>query len=408
MSRFAVIAALFLGAAAVGGSNVATADEAAAPQVSPKIAKQLKAAQDAVQAKSYADAVSKLKELQSAPGRAAYDDYVINALLMQSYAGLGDNANTAIAAEAIAASSYTPTENRIKIYDSLAGSAYNGKSYDKAIEYAEKARSMGETSEAIALMIAQSYYLGGRYKEAAAAIVALNEKAQAAGRKPTENSLKILWDCARQAKDDALAAKTVEQLILLYPNATYWQYAMQTALDRLTDDRVKVMTYRLALKVGVLKQGGQYREMAQILNDQGNSGEAQAIMEQAFTKNLFTDAREKDSNQRLLEAVKKKAGSDRATIANDEKQAATLPAGDGLVQVGAAYLGFGDAEKAISAINAGITKGNLKYPDESYLILGIAQEKAKNNADAIKAFEKVSKDPRYVRLAKLWILEVRS
>jgi tetratricopeptide (TPR) repeat protein len=394
MSRFAVIAALFLGAAAVGGSNVATADEAAAPQVSPKIAKQLKAAQDAVQAKSYADAVSKLKELQSAPGRAAYDDYVINALLMQSYAGLGDNANTAIAAEAIAASSYTPTENRIKIYDSLAGSAYNGKSYDKAIEYAEKARSMGETSEAIALMIAQSYYLGGRYKEAAAAIVALNEKAQAAGRKPTENSLKILWDCARQAKDDALAAKTVEQLILLYPNATYWQYAMQTALDRLTDDRVKVMTYRLALKVGVL--------------DQGNSGEAQAIMEQAFTKNLFTDAREKDSNQRLLEAVKKKAGSDRATIANDEKQAATLPAGDGLVQVGAAYLGFGDAEKAISAINAGITKGNLKYPDESYLILGIAQEKAKNNADAIKAFEKVSKDPRYVRLAKLWILEVRS
>ena len=49
-----------------------------------------------------------------------------------------------------------------------------------------------------------------------------------------------------------------------------------------------------------------------------------------------------------------------------------------------------------------------RQPDESYLILGIAQEKAKNNTDAIKAFEKVSKDPRYVRLAKLWILEVRS
>ena len=177
MSRFAVIAALFLGMAAVGGSSsAAAADEAAAaPQVSPKIAKQLKAAQDAVQAKSYADAVAKLKELQVAPGRAAYDDYVISALLMQSYAGLGDNANTAIAAEAIAGSSYTPADNRIKIYVSLAGAAYNNKAYDRAIEFAEKARATGDTSEVTTTLIAQSYYLSGKYKEAAAAIVAIND-----------------------------------------------------------------------------------------------------------------------------------------------------------------------------------------------------------------------------------------
>jgi hypothetical protein len=78
------------------------------------------------------------------------------------------------------------------------------------------------------------------------------------------------------------------------------------------------------------------------------------------------------------------------------------------VQVGAAYLGFGLPDKAAAAINAGITKGNLKYYDEAYILQGIAYERLKNNADAIKAFEKVSKDQRYVRLAKLWILEVRS
>jgi len=171
---------------------------------------------------------------------------------------------------------------------------------------------------------------------------------------------------------------------------------------------LKLLTYRLANTVGILKRGEAFREMAQIFNDQGNSGEAQAVMEQAFAKNLFTEAREKDSNTRLLEMTKKKAASDRATIGKDEAQAAHLPNGDGLVQIGAAYLGFGQVDKGVAAINAGIAKGNLKYPDEAYMLLGIALEKQKNSSDAIKAFEKVNKDPRYVRLAKLWILEVRS
>ena len=408
MSRFAVIAALFLGVAAVGGSSVGSAEEAAAPQVTGKIAKTLKAAQDANTAKNYTEAVARLKEAQAYSPRSAYDDYVINALLIQAYSGLGDGANATAAAEVVAASSYTPAENRAKIYVSLAGSAYNAKNYDRTVEFAEKARALGDNSEATSLLIAQSYDLSGKFKEASAAIVALNEKAQAAGRKPTENSLKLLWDCARQAKDDALASKTVEQLIVLYPNPIYWQNAMATALNGLTDDRLKLLTYRLANTVGILKRGDQFREMAQISLDQANPGEAQSLLEQAFAKNLYTEQRDKDSNQRLLDLAKKKALADRASIGSDEKDAANSPTGDAYVQVGAAYLGFGQADKAVSAINAGIAKGNLKYQDEAYILQGIAYERSKNNAEAIKAFEKVSKDPRYVRLAKLWILEVRS
>jgi hypothetical protein len=408
MSRFAVIAALFLGVAAVGGSSVGSAEEAAGPQVTGKIAKTLKAAQDANAAKNYTEAVARLKEAQAYSPRSAYDDYVINALLIQAYSGLGDGANATAAAEVVAASSYTPAENRTKIYVSLAGSAYNAKNYDRTIEFAEKARALGDNSEATSLLIAQSYYLAGKFKEASAAIVALNEKAQAAGRKPTENSLKLLWDCARQSKDDALAGKTVEQLIVLYPNPIYWQNAMATALNGLTDDRLKLLTYRLANTVGILKRGDQFREMAQISMDQANPGEAQSLLEQAFAKNLYTEQRDKDSNQRLLDLAKKKALEDRASIGRDEKDAANAPTGDAYVQVGAAYLGFGQTDKAVSAINAGIAKGSLKYQDEAYILQGIAYERSKNNAEAIKAFEKVSKDQRYVRLAKLWILEVRS
>lgn len=407
MSRFAVIAAVFLGCAAVGTSGSARAEEASSPQVTGKLAKTFKAAQDAMQAKNYTEALAKLKELQATQGRSAYDDYVINAWLLQTYGATGDNANAAVAAEAMAASSYTNAETRAKIYVSLGGTAYNAKEYPRAIEMFDKARAAGDTSDGTAMMIAQSYYLDGKYKDAISALNALNERAQAAGKKPSENSLKILWDSALKSKDEASAAKAVEQLILLYPKPEYWQTVMANSLNNLSDDRVKAMTYRLALQVGTLKQGERYREMAQILNDQGNSGEAQTVMEQAFAKNLFTEARDKDSNNRLLEMTRKKAAADKLTIAKDEAQAATLPNGDGLVQIGAAYLGFGQVDKGIAAINAGIAKGNLKYPDEAWLLLGIGYEKARNNGEAIKAFEKVTKDPRYQRLAHLWILEVK-
>jgi len=78
------------------------------------------------------------------------------------------------------------------------------------------------------------------------------------------------------------------------------------------------------------------------------------------------------------------------------------------VQVGAAYLGYGQPDKAVATISAGIAKGNLKHPDEAYMLLGIAQERNKNSAEAVRAFNRANSDPKYAQLAKLWALEARS
>ena len=104
--------------------------------------------------------------------------------------------------------------------------------------------------------------------------------------------------------------------------------------------------------------------------------------------------------QHLLEGAKQRATSDQASLAENEKKAQAEPNGDGLVQVGAAYLSYGQTEKAIAAVNQGIAKGNLKYPDEANLLIGIAQLRAHDNAAAQKAFEKVatSSNQSYARL----------
>ena len=405
MSRVALIAALFLGGAVLGANT--WADEQ--PQVTRGVAKLLKAADEARQAKNYGECIAKAKEADGVPSKSAYDIYVINSLLMAAYGAQGNTAETVNSMERVVESSYLPAASKAQILKYLMSYSYQQKSYEKAIQYGERVRAGGDSSEDIALTIAQANYLLGKYKEALAGMEAIVAHDEQAGRKPSEKGLNVIWSCAIKLKDDATAAKTIEKLILHYPKPDYWQNAMASILqDRSFDDRIQLMTYRLMNEVGILKRGSDYRDMAQIALDQGNPGEAQAVMEQAFAKNLYTEQRDKESNQRLLDAAKKKALDDRASLPRNEKEAASAPTGDAYVQVGGAYLGYAQPDKALAAITAGIAKGKLKYPDESYLLLGIAYQRAKNHAEAIKAFNKATTNPKYARLARLWALDARS
>ena len=96
--------------------------------------------------------------------------------------------------------------------------------------------------------------------------------------------------------------------------------------------------------------------------------------------------------------------------AANEQTAAGAPTGDALVQVGAAYISYGQNDKAAAAISKGIAKGGLKSPDEANLLLGIAQLRQRNNAAAQQAFDKVagSSNAGYARLGRLWALRAHS
>jgi len=407
MSRVALLLAAVLGLAVVSaGSGVARADE---PTVSRALAKSLKAANDALQAKKYDEVLARTKEAEAISPRTPYDEYVIHSMQMASYGAQGKYAETAAAIESIIDSQYLPAANKPTLLRTLMSIDYQNKEYEKAIQYGKRAQAAGDSSGDTALTIAQAYYLNGSYKEALSSMEELVARDEQAGRKPPEKSLNLVWNCALKVHDDAAASKAVEKLILNYPKPDYWANAMAPVLQtRTNDDRLLLMTYRLMAQVGILKRGSDFTEMAQIALDQGNPGEAQTVLEQAIAKNLFTDPHDKERSQRLLDKVKKEAADDRASIAKDEKAATAAPNGDPLVQIGAAYLGFGQADKALAAINAGIAKGNLKHPDEAYLLLGMAQERSKNAGEAVKAFSRATNDPRYARLARLWALEARS
>ena len=388
----------------LGVSSTVLAADAAAPTVSKGVAKPLKAAQDALAAKNYDEAIAHIKEAQAVSGeKSAYDQYAMNGLLLQAYNGKHDTASVVPVLQLLVQSQYTNADQRRSFYKFIAGYEFQEKDYSKALEAANDAVKNGATDVDTQNLIAKSEYLSGKYKDAATTMQEIVSKLE----HPDEDSLKLLWQFDLKADDKAGASRAVEKLVAYYPKPEYWANALASLANADTKDaHLELNIYRLMNDVGVLNRPTDYADMAEIALDAGYPGETVNVLQKAFGANVFTDQRDKERYQHLLEGAKQRATNDQASLAENEKKAQAEANGDGLVQVGAAYLSYGQNEKAVAAVNQGIAKGNLKYPDEANLLIGIAQLRAHDNPAAQKAFEKVatSSNQNYARLGKLWAL----
>jgi len=383
--------------------------QAAEEKVSRALEKPLKAANEAMNAKRYDEAIAKAREVQGTQGRTAYDNFVINEILGASYVRTNKYAEAYEALATNADSAFLDQKTRAMRYTALSQLGYTLKKYPETIEWANKAIAAGQDTSEIRLIIAQTQYLQGKYKEAVTAMQDVVSRAEKNGR-PNETSLQFLFQCYTKLNDPVNQGRVIEKLVTYYPKPDYWLNAMVSLIQSArSDERLLLQVYRLQAEVGTLKRSDQFGEMAQLSVEQGYPGEAVATLDQALAKNVFTDPREKAKYERLLEAAKKVLAQEKENTVKSEQEAMRSANGDLLVGVGASYLfNLGDAAKAATLIQQGITKGVSKIPlYDAYVTLGLAYAKAKNGAEGDKAFGKVDKNDNYERLAKLWSLRVK-
>lgn len=388
----------FLYSAPLGDNSHTTSGQSKQiePRVSAAISKPLQAAQRAIQSKDFDAAIAKIREAQALPfARTDYDNFAISALLIQSYLGKNDSAGLVQTLADAAQSKYATSDQKEHWYQFIAGYWYQQKDYNKAVEAAKQARQYGASDIDTMDLMAKAQYLSDNYAEAASTM----RQVVSQQAKPAEDSLKLLWQCDLKAKDDAGAASAIDGLVALYPKPDYWQVALAPLARASTKDpRLELNVYRLMSEVGALKGAGDYDDMAQLALDQGYPNEAAAVLQEALQKNVFSE-RDQDHYQHLLDRSRQRAAADRAEM--DKSEPAN---GNGLVQLGAAYLSYGQYDKAVANIEKGIARGDLKSADEAHLLLGIAELRMHQAADAQSAFEKVatSSDSGYSRLGALW------
>jgi tetratricopeptide (TPR) repeat protein len=122
---------------------------------------------------------------------------------------------------------------------------------------------------------------------------------------------------------------------------------------------------------------------------------------------VFTEKRDIDRNQRLLNSAKERAAADRASLAKQDRDAAANKSADADIRVGQAYMSYGQYPQAVAALQRGIGKGTATDPAEAQLVLGIAHLRGGNKGEAAKAFRAVKGDQDMQRIAKLWSLRAQ-
>lgn len=403
-----VIAVALLAFGSVTVAGTALAADAKGPTVSKNLAKPLKAAQDALGKKDWRGALAKLEEADAAGGKTPYDQHLINEMRGFAYVRLNNYAEAGKYLEAGLNSGFLAQEDVPGRVKALSQVFYQTKNYGKAIEYGNRAIKGGYADADLYTLVGQAYYVQKDYKGTLKFMDGYVDSQVRRGQTPKKQSLELILSSCVNLKDDACTTSALERLVKYYPSPEYWQnimYSLFRAPDR--DDKVLLNTFRLAVDVDALSRGEDYTEMAQLAIEQGSPGEAVTVLEKAFEKGLFTDQREKDKNQRLLDLAKKSAAADKAALAKLETETAGSKTGAADVGLGKGYLSYGEYDKAAAAIQRGITKGGLSDKSEAQLLLGISQLKSGKKADAMKTFGSLSSDTRYGRLAGLWAIHAQ-
>src|SRR6516164_3450727 len=396
--------ALMLGAAVAAIAVLASAPSALAqekgekgPKNSPALAKPLKEANDALKAKNYSDAITKLRAAEGVAGKTPGDQYIIDEMLSFAYIKTQNYPEAAKVMEAKLDSGLTPQSEQPMLVKQLATINYQIKNYDKAVDFGNRAIKGGFADDQIRTIVGQSYYLKGDWKNTLKFEDDLVNQQIKAGQTPTNESLSLIYSACTKLQDEACQTRAVEKMVTYYPKPDTWaQLLYGIRKDTSGNGADLFQTYRLMRDTDVLKEPSDYTEMAELALDAGSPGDAQNVLQKAQEKNVFTDQRSK-----------KRAQADQAGLPKLEKEADAASSGDKNIAVGRAYLGYGQYDKAVDQLSKGLGKSGVKNEADARLTLGIAQLKAGHKDDAIKTFKAVKGEPALERLANLWNLHAK-
>jgi len=373
-------------------------------QISHTIGPQMQAAQKALQAQQWAEALKSLEDAEGKSGITAFDKFKIHDF--KGFAEFRLNKYKEAEADyeaALAAGLYTPEEAARTTKLLFRVSAQN-QQYAKAIDYGKQvADSPGVTPDDLNIM-AQLYYLQKDCKNT----VVWADKALAASKKageaPKENTYQFKLQCASDTGDTAGMEGPLVDLIKLTNKTTYWNTFLRLERQDERDDHNLLMIYRVMYNTNAMNADTDYIEMAQLLGDAALPGEAAAVLNKAMSSGIVKDDH-KERTTRLIKSLQDRADADRKGLPQQEAEAGKSASGELEVKLGEVYYGFGDYQKAADAINQGLQKGNIKHQDEAYVYLALADAQLKNNADAKKAIANLKSVPNISpRVQKVWEL----
>jgi hypothetical protein len=384
------------------------------PVISRLIAKEMTAAQNALQAGQWFEALKNLHAAEAQSPLTAYDTKTIEDFRGFSYIRLNNLTAAQKAYEAALSTGAHKEEELIKLFRILFQLAAVNQQPAKAIEYGEKAHDIGALKSNDLLIMSQLYYQQRDCKNSAVWGDRASTSFQEEGVAPKEVLYQIKLQCASDARDAAGMIAALSDLVRLTNKTSYWNNLIRLERQDERDDHNLLMIYRVMYDTNSMQADTDYIEMAQLLGDAGLPGEAQMVLERAMSSGIVKDEH-KERTDRLLSAMQMRADADKKGLPALDAEASRNPAGQLDVKLGEVYFGAGDYQGASTAIIRGLGKGQITQLDEAYVYLArdwIAQSKptdVRKILTQLRTLPNIS--PRVLRLWNLYadtIPEARS
>ena len=374
--------------------------QAAGAKVGEKVGKLLQDALNASKQGKNTQALAKLKDADAVGGKSGLEQLKIAE--MYGYVYLQQKNYTAAAAayeRTLSSKQLTPaqTNDRIKQIAQLSFP----KDVKKTIEYTTRwLKATGSKDPDMYAMLGQAYQLGGDDKKAISATEIAMRNAQAAGKRPEENWLRILLKSYGNLNDAAAVNRLTTTLVTLYPTKDNWNL-LSSALRKQAagDDRIALNVYRLMTELDLMDKPDLFTESAIVSIQAGLPGEALKTMELGSNKKVLMA--EDSRNQRIMNDARTRLKAQQQNLPKLEQAAASSKQGLAELQLAEVLMSYGQTDKAMAGANRAIQEGGLPDADDAWMLIGRGHVAKKNGAEARKAFAQV-KGQELVSIAKLW------
>ncbi len=373
------------------------------PALRNQVYEKLAEAQALAEAKDMAGAAKILDGMIGAGGKRELNSYEL-ANVYNLYAFIHysreDYDKALRAYEEVVAQPDIPLAMEINTRYTIAQLYFVQEQWQKGIDALLQWFAMTDTPNANAyVLLAQGYYQTKDYNKALTNVEKAISMYKEKDKLPKEQWYNLARFLYFEKGDIKSTVRVLEELLTHYPKKQYW-VQLSHMYGEQKKDKEQLAAMETAYVQGMLDKGTEQVTMAYLFLNGEVPYKAAKVMDKGLQDGSIED---KSKNWEVAGNAWRQAQEVNKAIPAMEKAAAKAETGELYARLGTIYLDGDQNEKAITAINRGLSKGGVKRPDTARLILGMAYFNTKQYEKARGAFQAAARDERSAKYASQWI-----
>lgn len=399
----------------LGGSVAQAAERKAKPKKSTrrtpairaKVYEKLNEAQIATEEKRYNDAIKVLNDMRDTGGRKALNSYEL-ANLYNLYAFVyftQEKFELALKAyENVIKQPDIPEAMEVNTKYTIAQLYFVKEDYKRGVrtllEWFKLKKDLEEPVGAGAYaLLAQGYYQMKDMNSALKNIeIAINDY-QSRGKVPKEQWWGLQRYLYYEKNDIKKVTSILEETLKHYQKKAYW-LQLSAMYNELKKEKGATAAFEAAYAQGLLDKDKELINMAYLFLSQDIPYKAAKVMHIGLKKGTIPPT---SKNLELLGNAWRQAQEIKRAIPVMEKAAGKSDKGELWSRLGSVYLDNDQFDKAEKAMENAFKKGDIKRPDNAYLVLGMARFNLKKYDSARKAFTSALDSEKTKKYAEQWM-----